>query len=68
MRKKLYDTDHPDLAQSLNNLEDRYTRLGDYNKALEYELKAYEIRKKLYDSGHPDLDQLLNGFAISYTR
>ena len=35
MRKKLYDSDHPDLAQSLNNLEVSNTRLGDYNKTLE---------------------------------
>jgi len=61
MRKKLYDSDHPDLAQSLNNLAVSYTRLGDYNKALEYELKTYEMRKKLYDIDHPDLAQSLNG-------
>ena len=45
MRKKLHDSDHPDLAQSLNNLAVSFTRLGDYNKALKYELKVYEMRK-----------------------
>jgi len=67
MRKKLYDSDHPDLAQSLNSLAVIYKRLGDENKALEYELKAYEMKKKLCDSDHPDLAQSLNGLAVSFS-
>ena len=66
MRKKLYDSDHPDLAQSLYGLAISYGRLGDYNKSLEYKLKAYEMRKKLYDSDHPDLAQSLYGLSASY--
>ena len=37
MRKKLNDSDHPDLAQSLNGSAVSYSNLGDKNKALEYE-------------------------------
>ncbi len=49
MRKKLYDSDHPKLAESLYGLAVSYERLGDDNQAFEYELKAYEMRKKLFD-------------------
>ncbi len=68
MRKKLYDSDHPDLAESLNRLAVSYSRLGDDNKELEFELKAYEMREKLYDSDHPDLAESFKILACSYSR
>ncbi len=68
MRKQLYDSDHPDLAESPYGLGVSYSRLGDENKSLEYALKAYEMRKKLYDSDHPDLAESPNGFTDSYSR
>ncbi len=41
---------------------------SDFNKSLEYKLKAYEMRKKLYDSDHPELAQSLHGLSVSYGR
>ena len=41
MYSRLYQGDHPDLAQSLNNLGVSYERLGENKEALEYKLKAF---------------------------
>jgi hypothetical protein len=68
MRSNLYKGDHPDLAQSLNNLGVSYTSLGDDNKALEFYSKCFEMRSNLYKGDHPDLAQSLNNLGVSYTR
>jgi tetratricopeptide (TPR) repeat protein len=47
------------LATGYNNLAINYENLGDYQKDLEYNLKALAIREKNLPPGHPDL-------AISY--
>ena len=47
MRQRLYSGDHPDFAQSLNNMAVSYERLGDDHKAAEFYLKALEMRQRL---------------------
>jgi tetratricopeptide (TPR) repeat protein len=36
---------HPRYAQSLYAIGDLYFTIGDYDKALEYEIKSLEIKK-----------------------
>jgi hypothetical protein len=48
MRERLYTDDRQDIAQSLCSLAVSYSRLGDDNKALEYNKKSFEMRERLY--------------------
>ena len=68
MRQRLYNGDHPDVAQSLNSMAVSYTRVGDDHKAAEFYLKALEMRQRLYNGDHPDVAESLNSMAVSYTR
>ena len=48
MRERLHNNlDNFDTANSLQNLGCSYGRLKDYTKALEYHLKALDMRKKI---------------------
>ena len=45
--EKVLDKNHPYIATSYNNLSHIYQAMGDLSKALEYQLKAVEIREKV---------------------
>ena len=42
----------PMYAMSYNNLSTVYQDMGDLNKALEYQVKAIEIKEKVLDKNH----------------
>jgi tetratricopeptide (TPR) repeat protein len=68
MRKRLYkDTDHPDVAISLNNLGASYDSKREFEKALEYYEEAMKMLKR-YHKGfdHPDISTSLNNIGVSY--
>ncbi|MHA7877966.1 MAG: tetratricopeptide repeat protein, partial [Bacteroidota bacterium] len=70
MRKALYkNQDHPDVAESLNNMGNAYTTaLGEAQKGLRYYEQALEMRKALYkDQDHPDVAESLNNMGNAYT-
>ena len=67
MRMKLYDSDHPYTAQSLNNVGVSYEQMGDDKKALGYKIQALEMRRKIYKTDHPDIVESLNSVAVSYS-
>lgn len=48
IRENLYASDHPDLAYSLLAFADSCDKEAMFDKALEYNLRAYEMRKNLY--------------------
>ena len=56
MRQELYSGNHPDIAQSLNDLAVTYSKLGDNKKALEYTTKALQMRQELFPGNHTDFD------------
>ncbi|MBO7651432.1 MAG: CHAT domain-containing protein, partial [Bacteroidales bacterium] len=64
--KKILGEEHPDYAQSLNNIGIVYGDMGDYQNALKYHLQALEIRKKVLGEEHPDYAQSLNNIGNVY--
>lgn len=66
IREKLLPDDHPDLAQSYNNLAVTYGSLGKHRKRLECNEKALSIREKVLPSDHPYLAGSYNNLAETY--
>lgn len=58
-KKERHQPDSRNLATGYNNVGSTYGALGDHKQALEYQLKALEIRERVLPPEHPDL-------AISY--
>jgi len=58
-----FGPDHPDTAQSLNNLAELYRSLGAYAKAKPLYLRALAIREKALGPDHPDTANSLNNLA-----
>ena len=66
IREKALGPDHPDTAQSLNNLALLYDSMGDYAKAEPLYKRALAIREKALGPEHPDTAQSLNNLAKLY--
>ena len=71
--KKLLETtqrergsDHPNTAQSLNNLAELYQATGAYAKAEPLYQRALAISEKALGPTHPDTAQSLNNLAAFY--
>ena len=60
MRQKLYQDNHPDIAQSLNNIGNAYYDLKDYDNALKYSKQTLDIRQMFFIGDHPDVLRSLN--------
>jgi tetratricopeptide (TPR) repeat protein len=54
------------IATLANNLSLIYSDLGQLEKALEYQMRALEIREKILDPDHPDLAQSYNDLSLNY--
>ncbi|MGR3279224.1 tetratricopeptide repeat protein [Acaryochloris marina NIES-2412] len=65
-RQKLLGTEHPDVAQSLNNLAALYDNQGRYEAAEPLYVQALEMRQKLLGTEHPDVAGSLNNLAGLY--
>jgi tetratricopeptide (TPR) repeat protein len=65
MRKQIHgDKNHPDIANSLNNIGYVLNSLGDSKKALLYYEKAFEMRKQIHgDKNHPEIASSLNNMG-----
>jgi tetratricopeptide (TPR) repeat protein/DNA-binding Xre family transcriptional regulator len=57
---------HPDVAQSLNNLANLYDSQGRYSEAEPLFPQALELRKRLLGKEHPAVAQSLNNLANLY--
>ena len=53
IREKVLGKDHPDTAQSYNNIGSMYYQQGKYPEALEYLEKALKICKARLGDDHP---------------
>lgn len=60
--------EHPDCAQSLNNLAALHTERRDYEAAEDMYEKALEIRKRALSPDHPSLAYTLKHLAMLYKR
>jgi tetratricopeptide (TPR) repeat protein len=63
IRKNLSSFNKLDLAWIYNNMGCLYVDIGDLNRALKYQQKAYDIRKKCLPSTHSDLATSLSNLG-----
>ncbi|CAF4302846.1 unnamed protein product, partial [Rotaria sordida] len=61
--EKALPPNHPDLAQSYNNIGAVCYNMGNYSKALEFYEKALKIFEKALPPNHPDLATLYNNIG-----
>ncbi|MEH2332138.1 tetratricopeptide repeat protein [Nostoc sp.] len=64
--KKRLGEEHPDVAQSLNNLATLYQSQGRYSQAEPLFIQALALRRQLLGEEHPDVAQSLNNLANLY--
>ena len=57
---------HPDVAESLNNLANLYNSMGHYEQAKPLLVQALEMRKNLLGENHPDVARSLRELAAVY--
>ena len=58
--------EHPDVADSLNNLALLYYSMGRYQEAEPLIVQALEMRMQLLGQNHPDVATSLNNLAVLY--
>ena len=58
---------HPEVAQSLNNLARLYHDIGDYTNAESFYREDLDIRKSSLGQNHPEVAQSLNNLARLYS-
>lgn len=68
MRQRVLGADHPDCAQSLNNLAALHTERREYETAEDMYERALDIRKKALSPDHPSLAYTLKHLAMLYKR
>ena len=64
--KKMLGDEHPDVADSLNNLASLYKNQGKYDEAEKMFKESLAMRKKMLGEEHPDVAQSLNNLAALY--
>ena len=64
--KRYWVFDHPDTANSYNNIAVVYVSQGDYSKALEWNFKALAIRENILGVEHPDTELSYYNIANTY--
>ncbi|MEH1799278.1 MAG: tetratricopeptide repeat protein, partial [Nostoc sp.] len=64
--KKRLGEEHPDVAQSLNNLAELYRLQGKYREVEHLHIQALALRHKLLGEEHPDVAESLNNLALLY--
>jgi CHAT domain-containing protein/Tfp pilus assembly protein PilF len=68
IREKVLGADHPDVAQSVNDLARYYYYYkGDYARAEPLYQRALAIREKVLGPEHPDVAASLNNLALIYS-
>lgn len=68
MRERVLGPDHPDCAQSLNNLAALYNEKKHYDKAEELYEKALDIRRRALAPDHPSLAYTVKHLAVLYKK
>ncbi len=66
IREKQLGKEHPDVAQSLNNLAGLYQAQENYHKAEPLYQRSLAIREKQLGKEHPHVAQSLNNLALLY--
>ncbi|HAT14715.1 MAG TPA: hypothetical protein DCS91_15090 [Microcoleaceae bacterium UBA11344] len=66
LAKSLHSGDHPDVADSLNNLAELYRTQGRDSEAEPLLQQSLEMKKRLFKGDHPDVALSLNNLALLY--
>ena len=66
IREKILDKEHPDIAQTNNNIAMVYCNQGKYSEALKLYNKSLVIREKILGKEHPDTATTYNNIAFVY--
>lgn len=66
IREKVLGLEHPDVAQSLNNLALLYKAQGNYSEAEPLFQRSLAIQEKVLGPEHPDVAQSYNNLAALY--
>ena len=65
IRKKVFGEEHPDVAQSLNNLAVLLEEgFGNYEESYKLKKESLAIKKKVFGDEHPDVALALNNLAV----
>ena len=65
LRERALGPDHPQIAQSLNNLGAIKAELGAYDEAIVAHTRALSLRERALGSGHPDVAISLSGVGFA---
>lgn len=68
MRERVLGPDHPDCAQSLNNLAALCNEKKQYDKAEELYERALDIRRRALAPDHPSLAYTVKHLAVLYKK
>ena len=66
IRRRVLGVDHPDLADSLNNLANWYHAQGKYDEAEPLYDEALSITRRVLGADHPNTASSLNNLANLY--
>ena len=66
IRRKVLGEEHPDYAETLNNLAGLYETIGDYAQAEPLFIQCKDIQRKVLGEEHPDYANTLNNLAFLY--
>lgn len=68
MRRRVLGPEHPDCAQSLNNLAALHCERREYERAEELYESALDIRRRALAPNHPSLAYTVKHLAMLYKR
>ena len=66
IRERILGTEHPDTAETYNDIGFVYDDLGGYASALDWYQKALRIRETVLGKDHPDTATTYNNIALVY--
>ena len=64
IKKAKHGDNHPDVANTLNNMANVYYNQGDYDKALEYFTSTLTIYKAKHGDDHPDTKRVVRNIGL----
>ncbi|MDM8558396.1 tetratricopeptide repeat protein [Candidatus Parabeggiatoa sp. HSG14] len=64
IREKIFGNEHPNVAESLNNLAGLHLGQGNYDQAKPLFERSLAIREEIFDNEHPDVAESLNNLAL----
>ncbi|MFA6569718.1 MAG: CHAT domain-containing tetratricopeptide repeat protein [Bacteroidota bacterium] len=64
--RTIFKSDHPDLANSIENMANFYKGKRNFEKAETLYIEVLELRRRIFKTDHPDLASSINSLAVFY--